>query len=512
MSMHPKTRSLVAVKLMATCLTCCLAGNAMAAISWDGGGNSNWWFDVQNWSQSANNYLPPAQDSGGVPTFTDAQVNIGTGGAWNLTGEGLVYDPDNDPFYAAAAGLAYPTGSPAQPYVGTDYGPQHLYRLYVTRNNTETNLITIKSGDMVIASTTIIGRSGSTVSAQGLGRVDHLGGRVRLPLTNLDIGETEASGWGQGVYNYQGGTLEVALEGGVGIRLAHGNSGASRGPSGVNRFIVGNGAAGHIRTWDFSHVSYRGSGTDGTFDPLFDPDGVTRGVATTEFQFQNGGTRPVQVGRNLTLNNGKELATGATLSSRLELTLDEAPSVDGGGVPIDLGLFDVNFDIGFGDNGGLINGFGDANNDAVVDDLDQIFANADGSALYAEGATVSALFGGTRYDWTISYTGDITWTDADNSVVNTISGAGTGTDVVLIGLGSEVVGLDGDYNGDGHVNAADYTVWRDGNSPDDTQAGYDLWAANYGAGTPLPSAASAIPEPSTVMLALVGLALAARRR
>jgi hypothetical protein len=41
-------------------------------------------------------------------------------------------------------------------------------------------------------------------------------------------------------------------------------------------------------------------------------------------------------------------------------------------------------------------------------------------------------------------------------------------------------GADGDYNSDGIVDAADYTVWRDGDSPDDTQAGYELWRANYG--------------------------------
>lgn len=58
-------------------------------------------------------------------------------------------------------------------------------------------------------------------------------------------------------------------------------------------------------------------------------------------------------------------------------------------------------------------------------------------------------------------------------------------------------GLDGDYNGDGSVNAADYTVWRDGNSPDDTQAGYDLWAGNYGATAS--SRAQSIPEPSSIV-------------
>ncbi|QDV74369.1 hypothetical protein [Botrimarina mediterranea] len=73
-------------------------------------------------------------------------------------------------------------------------------------------------------------------------------------------------------------------------------------------------------------------------------------------------------------------------------------------------------------------------------------------------------------------------------------------------------GLAGDYNSDGKVDAADYTVWRDGNSPDSSQAGYDLWADNYGT-TSAPSAAAAIPEPTACVLVLVGLtAVAARRR
>ncbi|QDV75945.1 PEP-CTERM sorting domain-containing protein [Botrimarina mediterranea] len=74
-------------------------------------------------------------------------------------------------------------------------------------------------------------------------------------------------------------------------------------------------------------------------------------------------------------------------------------------------------------------------------------------------------------------------------------------------------GLDGDYNNDGSVDAADYTVWRDGNSPDSTQAGYDLWADNYGATAP-PSSAQSVPEPASiaaVALAMLGGLIAGRR-
>lgn len=71
--------------------------------------------------------------------------------------------------------------------------------------------------------------------------------------------------------------------------------------------------------------------------------------------------------------------------------------------------------------------------------------------------------------------------------------------------------LAGDYNGDGVVDAADYAVWRDGGSPDDGQAGYDLWAANYGATASASS--TAVPEPVSASVLLLGcLAIGFSRR
>ncbi|MEQ8847764.1 hypothetical protein [Botrimarina sp.] len=69
-------------------------------------------------------------------------------------------------------------------------------------------------------------------------------------------------------------------------------------------------------------------------------------------------------------------------------------------------------------------------------------------------------------------------------------------------------GLTGDYNGDGVVDAADYTVWRDGLSPDSTQAGYDAWAGNFGATA---GASAAVPEPSSLMAAWLAATFAACR-
>ena len=59
-------------------------------------------------------------------------------------------------------------------------------------------------------------------------------------------------------------------------------------------------------------------------------------------------------------------------------------------------------------------------------------------------------------------------------------------------------GIRGDYNSDGVVNAADYTVWRDGLGDDYVAGDYAPWAAHYGAVRPTDPGAYAIPEPSAI--------------
>ncbi|TWT78526.1 Glycosyl hydrolase family 85 [Posidoniimonas polymericola] len=86
-------------------------------------------------------------------------------------------------------------------------------------------------------------------------------------------------------------------------------------------------------------------------------------------------------------------------------------------------------------------------------------------------------------------------------------------------------GLPGDFNRDGVVDAADYTVWRDnlGASEDGGVLGgngaggtvgaddYDLWRSNFGAALPTGSESAQVPEPTGVALS-IGLALAASGR
>ena len=78
--------------------------------------------------------------------------------------------------------------------------------------------------------------------------------------------------------------------------------------------------------------------------------------------------------------------------------------------------------------------------------------------------------------------------------------------------------LEGDYNGDGTVDAADYTVWRDnlglsdaalnGNGTGDAsglvvQADYTLWVSNFGQSAA--STATSVPEPASLALLCLGV-------
>ncbi|MGL4512965.1 MAG: hypothetical protein ACRCT8_07715, partial [Lacipirellulaceae bacterium] len=98
-------------------------------------------------------------------------------------------------------------------------------------------------------------------------------------------------------------------------------------------------------------------------------------------------------------------------------------------------------------------------------------------------------------------------------LVNASAGGGTlrGLEWDTLDVAYLFAPLPGDYNSDGFVNAADYTVWRDGLGSAFTAADYDVWSDNYGASrnstalansTELTNTTS-VPEPSAVALALV---------
>lgn len=94
----------------------------------------------------------------------------------------------------------------------------------------------------------------------------------------------------------------------------------------------------------------------------------------------------------------------------------------------------------------------------------------------------------------------------------------TNPDAGLVGVEIEYIeirlpstALPGDFNGDGTVDAADYTVWRDGLGSEFTASDYEVWRDNYGASQG--GVASAAPEPACVwLLGAAAGPLAARRR
>lgn len=80
-------------------------------------------------------------------------------------------------------------------------------------------------------------------------------------------------------------------------------------------------------------------------------------------------------------------------------------------------------------------------------------------------------------------------------------------------ISAALSGLGGDYNNDGFVDAADYSVWRDnlaapaGTLPNDIDGGvisslqYETWRSNYGAtSAPVADSATVVPEPFSLLL------------
>lgn len=108
-----------------------------------------------------------------------------------------------------------------------------------------------------------------------------------------------------------------------------------------------------------------------------------------------------------------------------------------------------------------------------------------------------------------------------------VQGGTSGGQLAYVGFRVAAITLAGDYNNDGVVNLADYTVWRDnlgapaGTLLNDSVGGaigvdhYAAWKANFGATLTFANslANATVPEPSTyVLLTLLALATTFRNR
>jgi hypothetical protein len=85
-----------------------------------------------------------------------------------------------------------------------------------------------------------------------------------------------------------------------------------------------------------------------------------------------------------------------------------------------------------------------------------------------------------------------------------------GNNFGVFALPSPEPSLEGDYNTDGTVDAADYVVWRKNGGP---QQEYETWRANFGATASGGAVSNATaPEPPPGVLLLIPPLMAATRR
>lgn len=373
------------------CASLCAA--AKGAITWDGGGGDNYWFNIPNWSTTS--FLPPTTN--GTST-TDTNINMGAT---------VEYDPVNDPYYATAGGLTYPPG----------YGPTTIWRLYLSSGSTATNTLNIRSGTLTQrddpnqgtpSAQAIIGRN-------GVGIVNVYGGAWIQESNNIDLGSNQnTSGAHSGTINYYGGTIEAGLllaadNSTGGIRLGPATIAGAADPTDGTLRIANTGPDGRICVKNLLVSS--GSGNNGSTGLIEFHYGVNTHA--------DGGVRPVQVARSLILNNS------ASQSSRLDLVLDSPPETptDNGlfFIPENLGLFDIDY----------------SSTDGWTGTVTGTFYDVTGLTQLTEGSIISAVGPDSYiYRWTLSYTGNIVWSDLDNSLVSSVTGPGTGNDIVLIGLDS----------------------------------------------------------------------------
>ena len=103
-------------------------------------------------------------------------------------------------------------------------------------------------------------------------------------------------------------------------------------------------------------------------------------------------------------------------------------------------------------------------------------------------------------------------------VYGSIGSGATFESAMFTGMGTLTVSslgtVSGDYDGDGDVDGRDFLVWQRGGSPTPFSAG-DLvaWQTTYGTVPPPVSAVTAVPEPTGLVLLLMGsLFVGSRRR
>jgi hypothetical protein len=350
------------------------------------------WFNTANWN------------SMGIGTGTLPESQVTNPAAQNIIAEnssmpsvGVVFDPAND--------MNTPGGTNANYVANLDNIQGTFYISSVPFTTTfapAPNKLTVDSGTVIVGTATV-GRDAPGILALNGGTFITGSGVLKVQSEN------HTTVLGTGTFEYHGGSLESLN----GVQVGSGacSVGVSLTSAGVGYFVVYNDGP------DGALLSQNGF--------QFAPNTAQKGtIGIVEFHYDKntgaiGGTRPIQGnwndGNGLTSQGILRLNNNTNSSSRLNLVLDTAPSIINGRVQ-NLGLFDETF---IGSSG----------------TYPKAFYSVDGSRVFTQGATISAVYGFQTYSWTISYSGQINFTNTATSAYSpTAIQATGGDDVVLIGM------------------------------------------------------------------------------
>ena len=366
----------------------------------------------------------------------------------------------------------------------------------IDQQTVQSGTLDIRSGTLVMTSDLQLGRGGAKINGGGVtGKLIINGGSLLLNnptnFLNLVLGPVnpnvagQPASVGRGIIEYHKGVLRLAppqsvdsygnvTAGGI-LNVASAYSAAPDTADGYvgateSKIVMYNDGPGYFRV---NNLQFAGGNATAAAVGITGPV-----MATAEFHFNNGGVRPIQVANNLTLNNGTVVDTttdpnGVTVASRrsrLNLLLDTIPTVTAG-VPQNLGLIDVDSGINpiLDDMGNPTALFDSNGNGTGAVNAGGTFYKTDNVTQLTDGATVSAIYGDTQYNWKIHYNGKIIWgssaagatvTDYNNSTIFKVDWQdtppdGTYKDVVLTGDSSQTSLIKGDVDRDGHVSSSD---------------------------------------------------------
>jgi hypothetical protein len=369
-------------------------------------------------------------------------------------------------------------GGDPDPMLGDPPVPDANTRVELTVDGTTSVPTPVVQGGAAIAREVRIGRS------EGAGKLTINSGSLSTGFVGATIMVRVANG-NNGTLEINGGTLNVlgtmtTGDGNAGFKGQITMTGGAINITGADRDLNMDEFAGSTAASNLTMSNGTISIADVLLVDNFASIDLSGGTITAAAE---------QAGALRVRRNGEVRLTGGLLETKDDIELGNA-SIEGGTIKIDGGIVRA-FRLGtFGATAGIqINGSG----------LFQV----DNSQ--ADVATLQGLISGGLI------------TSAGSLAVSVVDVGGINFTQVALAA----AGLAGDYNGDGFVDAADYTVWRNnlGGDPSAFEAGsrnpgnasptingddYTFWKTNYGMGTPpgagglagLSGGALSVPEPT----------------